>query len=143
MAASCPMRSSSLRVRTDFPLGPRSFGIFAIWPIRDPPKHNSKLPQMPSSPARSRSFAACCALIQLLLDNAPLMDTPKIAGRTHLLVLACRPTGQPDAASFLAERGAPLDLKPAAGIGKFEFVKRAFDADGQLKPPATQQQLQN
>ena len=82
-------------------------------------------------------------LMQLLLDHGALMDTPGIAGRNHLLVLACLANGQPDAASFLAERGAPLDLETAAGIGKFDVVKRAFDADGQLKPPATQQQLQN
>lgn len=82
-------------------------------------------------------------LMQLLLDHGAVMDTPGIAGGGHLIVLACLANGQPDAARFLAERGARLDLETAAGVGKLEVVKASFDMNGALKPPATQGQLQD
>lgn len=82
-------------------------------------------------------------LMQLLLDHGAVMDRPGMAGHTQLLVLSCLANGQPDAARFLAQRGAPLDFETAAGVGKLEVVKRVFDKDGKLKRPATQKQLQN
>lgn len=83
------------------------------------------------------------SLMQLLLDHGAIMDRPAIAGHSHSLVLACLANGQPDAAKFLAERGAPLDFETAAGVGKFAVVKSFFDAEGNLKPPATHRQLQS
>ncbi len=82
-------------------------------------------------------------LMQLLLDHGAAMDRPGLAGHSGPLVLACFSNGQPDAAKFLAEHGAPLDLEAAAGVGNFRVVKGYFEADGSLKPPATHRQLQN
>src|SRR6185436_19804792 len=76
------------------------------------------------------------ALLHLLLANGAAMDRPGLAGRTNSLVQACFANGQPDAARFLADHGAPLDLETAAGVGRLELVKS-------LPPSATQQQLQN
>lgn len=82
-------------------------------------------------------------LMQLLLDHGASMSAPGLAGRDSPLVLACFHNGQPEAARFLAEHGAPLDLESAAGVGMLEVAQSFFDADGSLKPPATQRQLQN
>jgi hypothetical protein len=76
------------------------------------------------------------ALLQLLLANGADMDRSGLAGRTGSLVRACFANGQPDAARFLADHGAPLDLETAAGVGRLELVKS-------LQPSATRQQLQN
>ena len=82
-------------------------------------------------------------LMQLLLDHGARMDKPGLAGGHNPLVLACFHNGQPEAARFLADHGAPLDLEAAAGVGKLGLVKTFFNADGTLKPPATNRQLQN
>jgi ankyrin repeat protein len=82
-------------------------------------------------------------LMQLLLDHGASMDRPGLAGLTHSLVSSCFANGQPDAAKFLADRGAPLDLETASGVGRLDLVKSFFGPDGNLKAPATQRQLQN
>jgi hypothetical protein len=82
-------------------------------------------------------------LMQLLLDHGASMNRPGLAGRDSTLVLACFHNGQPEAARFLADHGAPLDLEVAAGVGRLELVKSFFEPDGSLKPPATNRQLQN
>ena len=81
--------------------------------------------------------------MQLLLDRGARVDRPGSAGRKHSLVFACLANGQPQAARFLAQRGAPLDLETAAGVGDLDFVKTFFEANGQLKPSATKEQLQS
>ena len=83
------------------------------------------------------------SLMQLLLDHGAIMDRPGLAGGTGSLVRACFSNGQPDAAKFLADHGAPLDLETAAGVGRLGLVKSYFGADGHLQAPATQRQLQN
>src|SRR5260370_30733974 len=63
------------------------------------------------------------SLMQLLLDHGAIIDTPGLAGHTHPLVRACFANGQPDAAKFLAEHGAPLDLETAPGVGTLGVAK--------------------
>lgn len=82
-------------------------------------------------------------LMQLLLDHGAMLDKPGLAGATGSLVRACFANGQPDAARFLADRGAPLDLETAAGVGRLVLVKTYFGAGGDLQAPATYRQLQN
>jgi hypothetical protein len=72
-------------------------------------------------------------LMQLLLDRGASMNKPGLAGGQSPLVLACFHNGQPEAARFLADHGAPLDLETAAGVGRLGLVKSFFDADGSLK----------
>jgi hypothetical protein len=71
------------------------------------------------------------------------MDRPGLAGRTSSLVRACFSNGQPDAAKFLADHGAPLDLESAAGVGRLDLVKSFFGAGGILLTSSPQRQLQN
>lgn len=50
--------------------------------------------------------------------------------------------GRGDAAAFLAERGAQLDLESAAGTGRLEVLPRYINEDGGLKGGATKKQLE-
>jgi ankyrin repeat protein len=56
-------------------------------------------------------------------------------------VTAALANGRGDAAAFLAQRGAHLDLEGAAGVGRLDLVKSSFSPDGSLKPHATKAQL--
>ncbi len=56
-------------------------------------------------------------------------------------VVAALHNGRGEAAVFLADRGAGLDLESAAGTGRIDVVARYFDQDGILKGGATNEQL--
>lgn len=58
-------------------------------------------------------------LMELLLRRGARLDDG--------IVNACLANGQPDAATYLADRGARLDLTAAAGIGRLEVVKAFVD----------------
>ncbi len=61
------------------------------------------------------------------------MEQRGIAGGKEDVVMACLANGCPEAAAFLAERGAPLDIVGAAGVGRLDVVKSFFDAKGAAK----------
>lgn len=72
-------------------------------------------------------------LLELLLARgASLQDED--------LVTSCLANGRPQAAEFLASRGAPLTLESAAGLGDLKKVKSYFDKKGNLIN-ATQQEF--
>ncbi len=79
-------------------------------------------------------------LIDLFLARGARIDAPG-AGNAHALVNGCLANGRPEAAEYLASRGAPLDLEGAAGVGRLELVESFFDDDGRLKSLATTAQL--
>jgi ankyrin repeat protein len=81
-------------------------------------------------------------LLQLLLDSGASINKRHTAGNNHPAVIACLANGQPQAGEFLADRGAELDLESAAGIGRMAEVAMYFDSAGQLRPPATREQMQ-
>lgn len=56
-------------------------------------------------------------------------------------LVAALHNGRGDAAVFLAERGARLDLEGAAGTGRVDVVGHHLDDDGTLKEGATREQL--
>jgi hypothetical protein len=56
-------------------------------------------------------------------------------------LVAALHNGRGDAALFLAERGARLDLEGAAGTGRVDVVARYIDDGGTLKEGATREQL--
>jgi hypothetical protein len=62
-------------------------------------------------------------VIEVLLEHGARMDLRGSVGHDALLVLGCLANGQPQAAQYLASRGAPLDLQSAAGLGLFDVVK--------------------
>lgn len=76
------------------------------------------------------------AVIELLLDRGARMDAPDMAGNAHSLVHACLANGQPDAAAYLASRGAPVDFVGAAGLGQIDRVRSFFGEDGGQPPRA-------
>jgi hypothetical protein len=61
-------------------------------------------------------------LLQLLLDRGARMEDG-IGGGTFGAVLVCLGNGCPEAAAYLAERGARVRLAEAAGLGRRETVE--------------------
>ena len=84
-----------------------------------------------------RSAGVQIPLLQLLLDRGARMGRRGIAGGDHGIVLACLANGCPEAAVFLAEKGAPLDIVEAAGVGRPDVVQSSFDASGKPKQGVT------
>jgi Ankyrin repeats (3 copies) len=76
-------------------------------------------------------------LIDTLLKHGARLDSEG-AGNKHDLVTGCLANGRPEAAEHLASRGAPLDLRGAAGVGRLDVVKTYFNEDGSLNPNATE-----
>jgi len=66
-------------------------------------------------------------VIDELLAHGGRMDRPGLAGHDSSLVRACFANGQPEAAAYLASRGAPLDLSGAAGLGRVDALAPFFD----------------
>ena len=81
-------------------------------------------------------------LMQILLDHGADIDHETSAGNRQDAVTGCLANGRGEAAVFLAERGARLDLESAAGVGRLDIVKGFFNADGSLKGKTTRKQLQ-
>jgi hypothetical protein len=73
--------------------------------------------------AHPRQAGVQIALIQLLLDHGARMEHPNLAGNDHGAVFACLANGCPEAARYLADRGARLDLVAAAGVGRLDVVQ--------------------
>ena len=82
------------------------------------------------------------ALLQTLLAHGARLDLPS-AGGNDTLIQSCLANGQPKAAEFLANRGAPIDLAGAAGLGRLDLVKSCFDENGGLNLPATKRQMES
>ena len=83
------------------------------------------------------------ALMDLLLRHEASPAGAVAPNYAHgLLVTACLANGRGRAATYLAVRGAQLDLEGAAGVGRIEVVKGFFDDNGRLKPPATKTQME-
>src|ERR1043165_41240 len=66
-------------------------------------------------------------LLQLLLDYGAEIDHKTGAGNRQSSVLGALANGRPEAAAYLAERGARLNLEAAAGVGRLDVVKRFLD----------------
>jgi hypothetical protein len=81
------------------------------------------------------------ALIDRLLAAGAVIDATDAAGNRQHAVNSCLANGRPEAASYLAELGAALDLEGAAGVGRLDVVAEFFDEQGQLKKPATRANL--
>jgi hypothetical protein len=77
-------------------------------------------------------------LLRVLLDAGACVDGAP--GGWNPLVAALH-NGRGEAATYLAGRGARLDLEGAAGTGRVDLVARYIDQDGQLKGGATNKQL--
>jgi hypothetical protein len=72
-------------------------------------------------------------LMEMLLHRGARLD----AGSVN----ACLANGQPEAAAYLADRVARLDLVEAAGVGRLDLVRPFFDVRGNPKPGITNAQV--
>ena len=79
-------------------------------------------------------------LLEKLLAHGARIDRPG-AGHEQSAVLGCLANGRPEAAEFLASRGAKLDLEAAAGVGRLDVVRRFFGKDGRPKPGVTKERI--
>lgn len=66
-------------------------------------------------------------LIQLLLDYGAEIDHKTSAGNRQSSVLGALANGRPEAAAYLAEHGARLNLEAAAGVGRLDVVNSFFN----------------
>lgn len=83
-------------------------------------------------------------LMEVLLDHGAGLEgavAPDYRGGS--VVNACLANGRPEAAEFLARRGASLNLEGAAGAGRLDVVEGYFNQDGSLKARATRSQLES
>jgi len=78
------------------------------------------------------------ALLETLLDYGAAIDA--LPDGWSPLISALH-NGRPEAAEFLAQRGARLDLEGAAGVGRLDVVESFFNEDGSLKTSATKTQM--
>jgi hypothetical protein len=65
-------------------------------------------------------------LLQVLLDYGAEIDHKTGAGNRQSPVLGALANGRPEAAEYLVERGARLNLEAAAGVGRLDVVKSFF-----------------
>ena len=82
-------------------------------------------------------------LLQVLLDHGADIDHQTSGGNRQNAVNGCLSNGRVEAAVFLADRGARLDLEGAAGVGRLDVVKSFFNAEGGLKSKAMRKQLRS
>jgi ankyrin repeat protein len=82
-------------------------------------------------------------LMDVLLRRGASLETTSGGAASSGIVNACLANGRPGAAEFLADRGAPLDLEAAAGLGRLEVVKRFLPDDGSLAGGTTERQMKD
>ena len=82
-------------------------------------------------------------LMQILLDHGAEVDHKTSAGNRQSSVLGALANGQEEAAIYLAERGAQLNLEAAAGIGRLDVVKTFFNEDGSRKKTTSKKAVQS
>ncbi len=75
-------------------------------------------------------------LLEILLSAGAKIDAPAAGGNEQNAVRGSLANGCPEAAEYLAARGARLDLVGAAGIGRLDVVKSFFDKQDVAKEQA-------
>lgn len=74
--------------------------------------------------AHPRREGVQIALLETLLERGALIEV----GGAWSAVNSALANGSPEAAEFLAKRGAHLDFRAAAGLGRLELVKELFSS---------------
>jgi hypothetical protein len=78
-------------------------------------------------------------LMDLLIEHGARIDGPDGGSAVN----GCLHNGRGAAAEYFASRGARLDLEGAAGVGRLDVVQGFFPGKAGLKPPTTEQQMQD
>jgi len=76
--------------------------------------------------------------VQIPLAELLLERGARISER---IVGYCLMNGCPEAAAYMAERGAPVGLGAAAGIGRLDMLEKKFDAARSFDDPAWRQEV--
>ena len=79
-------------------------------------------------------------LLETLLRHGARIEGDQ-AGNQHGIILGCLANGQPDAARFFAERGAPMNLVEAAGVGRLDRVRTFLDEESRAHGPLPSAEL--
>ena len=82
-------------------------------------------------------------LLQTLLDRGARFDRPSAGGNSQSIVHACVANGQPVAAKFFADLGAPLDLESAAVLGRLDLLRNYLDESGPARPHPDRKQIES
>ncbi|MFN2406763.1 MAG: ankyrin repeat domain-containing protein [Pyrinomonadaceae bacterium] len=82
-------------------------------------------------------------LMELLLNHGAEVDHCTSAGNRQSSVMGALANGCPEAAQYLAARGARLSLEAAAGVGRLDVVKRFFNDIGSRKTKTSRKQVQS
>ncbi len=83
------------------------------------------------------------AVLRTLLDRGANLNHLSAGGNSHSLVHACIANGQPAAARFLADLGAPLDPETSAAVGRLDVLQNYFDESGAPRPEANSKQIES
>lgn len=78
---------------------------------------------MPAGSSRAQFFETCDDYASF---TARAKDPHALVGQLD----SCLANGRPEAAAFLATRGARLDLEGASGVGRLDVVRTFFNDDG-------------
>jgi ankyrin repeat protein len=82
-------------------------------------------------------------LMQILLGHGAEIDHKTSAGNRQSSVMGALANGRGEAAAYLAERGAQLNLQAAAGVGRLDVVKTFFNEDGSRKKTTSKKAVQS
>jgi ankyrin repeat protein len=82
-------------------------------------------------------------LMQILLDYGADIDYTTAGGNRQSAVLGALANGRPEAAAYLAARGAWLNLEAAAGVGRLDVVKSFFKKQGSRKTALRKERLRS
>jgi ankyrin repeat protein len=74
-------------------------------------------------------------LLQRLLERGATFVPPGAGAANRTLVNACLANGQPKAARFFADLGAPLELEGAAALGRLEALLGLLGTEGDNRQP--------
>jgi ankyrin repeat protein len=80
-------------------------------------------------------------LLQTLLNRGASVYQRSAGGNGQSVVNACLANGQPGAARFLADAGAPLDVEGAAALGRLDVLGAFFDENRAGRPPIGPKEL--
>ena len=81
------------------------------------------------------------ALLRTLLDRGANLLHPSAGGNRQSVVHGCIANGQPAAARYLADLGAPLDLESAAAVGRLDVLQSFFEESGAPKPETSPKEI--
>jgi ankyrin repeat protein len=82
-------------------------------------------------------------LLRTLIDRGASLHHPSAGGNNHTIVPACLHNGQPEAARFLADLGAPLDLESAAALGRLPLLRSYFEEGDRRQPAPDQKEVES